>query len=220
MKQLITRLSIITSLLLLSSATIGQTIKLDWVNTFGDIYDDKATDLTIDAQGNIYVTGSFYGTVDFDPDTSTFTLTSGSNSDIYVLKLDTGGDLIWAKSIIGARSQNITVNDSANVYISGIFLDRIDFDPGIGVFNLVGQGWIDAFILKLDSNGEFIWARSLTGSSRVFPQSMAVDISGNLYLTGWFTDSVDFDPGPCEPIINNNLISSLVTNSNKYKRTN
>jgi hypothetical protein len=106
--------------------------------------------------------------------------------------------LDWGYAIGGAgneRSYNIAVDGSGNVYTTGFFQGTADFDPGAGSFNLTAAGGDDIFLQKLDSNGNFVWARGIgsTGSDTGF--GIAIDTSGNVYTTGEFQGTVDFDPG-------------------------
>ena len=155
--------------------------------------------LALDGSGNVYVSGSFTGTGDFDPGPGTVTLTSagGSLGDVYGLKLDSAGTLLWAVRMGGAgsdRGNAIGVDGSGNVYFSGSFSSTMDADPGPGTFNLTGSGQ-DSFFVKLDSGGAFVSAHRTGGSSTEDSLGLATDGSGNVYETGYFSGTVDFDHG-------------------------
>ena len=112
--------------------------------------------------------GSFQGTADFDPGAGTFNLTSAGDYDIFISKLDSSGNFVWAKSLGGTGydvSYGIALDSGGNVYTTGSFSGTVDFDPGAGTFNLTSAGTGDIFVSKLDSNGNFVWARSLGGTS-------------------------------------------------------
>ena len=68
-------------------------------------------------------------------------------------------------------------------------------DPGAGVSNLTSAGDNDVFVSKLDASGNFLWARSMGGTGSDYGYDIAVDASGIVYTTGWFSSTVDFDPG-------------------------
>ena len=161
---------------------------------------DNGKSLAVDASGNVYTTGMFQGAVDFDPGSGNYNLTSAAGTaDIFISKLDSNGNFVWARSLGGVNfdtGTSLAVDTSGNVYTTGTFLGTADFDPGSGTSNLISGQSDDIFISKLDSNGNFIWARSMGGE--YFDQSLSLDIdtSGNVYTTGHFTDSADFDPGP------------------------
>ncbi|MEB3295528.1 MAG: hypothetical protein VKJ24_20435, partial [Synechococcales bacterium] len=155
-------------------------------------------EVTVDLAGNVYTTGYFQGTADFDPGSSVASLTSVGEHDIYVTKSDPSGNLFWVKRIGGIGedvAQAIRVDSAGNIYLAGGFADKVDFDPGTGVANLNATGSTSMFVTKLDGNGNLVWAKSMEGSELGYVTSLEVDTSGNVYLTGEFSQTVDFDPG-------------------------
>ena len=170
-----------------------------WAKSFGGISGEFGRSVSVDDSGNVYTTGYFQGTVDFDPGVGIFNLSSNGGTDIFIQKLDANGAFLWAISIGGSSSdqvQSITKDASNNLYITGYYNSTVDFDPGIGVFNLTATGSSDIYILKIDSNGSFVWAKSIGGSGNDDGLSIATDVSGNIYTTGSIEGSVDLDPGP------------------------
>ena len=158
---------------------------------------DYASSFTTDIFGNVYSTGSFLGTVDFDPSEQVFNLEGG---DIFISKLDEEGNFIWAKKVGGNNgfldyANSIITDEYGNIYITGFFAFFADFDPNEGLSYLYGSGQSDAFVLKLDSEGNFVWAKKIGGSSHDQGVSISTDSSGNVYTTGYFTGTVDFNPG-------------------------
>ena len=169
-----------------------------WAKAFGDINSDYGLSITVDTSGNIYTTGSFIGTVDFDPGAGTANLTSAGGIDVFVQKLDASGNFIWAKAYGGSSNdegRSTIVDDSGNIYTTGYFAGTVDFDPGAGTVNLTSAGGNDVFVQKLDASGNFIWAKSFGDSNSDYVRSITVDTSGNIYTTGFFEGTVDFDPG-------------------------
>jgi hypothetical protein len=168
----------------------------------GDYYgdSDEGHGIAVDTSGNVYTTGFFVGTADFDPGAGTFDLTSAGGLDIFVSKLDSNGDFVWAKRIAGTgtydEGHGIALDSNGNVYTTGYFRDTADFDPGAGTFNLSSAGLGDIFISKLDSSGGFIWARNMGGADGDEGKSITLDSKGNVYTTGFFNGTADFDPGP------------------------
>lgn len=188
---------------LLSITIQAQEDNFEWAKSMGGTGTDYGYSITTDNFGNIYATGMFEGTVDFDPSEATYNLTSKGMFDIFIQKLDSDGNFIWAKSMggpIGESGQSINTDPDGNIYVTGDFEDTVDFNPGIDIFNLISNGAGDIFILKLDSTGNFIWAKSIGGSYWDYGLSVAIDASNNLCLTGGFSTTVDFDPG--EEIVN------------------
>src|SRR5690606_12304515 len=111
--------------------TSGQFI---WAKGFGGKGYDGNFGVSTDRKGNVYATGSFYEDVDFDPGPNTYVL-STTGTDIYVVKWDTDGDFVWAKSIGSAtvggngNGEAIVVDASSNIYTTGLFGEEMDFDP-------------------------------------------------------------------------------------------
>jgi len=82
------------------------------------------------------------------------------------------------------------------MYITGGFIGTVDFDPGAGTTNLTSVGNIDIFILKLDSDGGYIWTKQIEGTGHnESGNSISIDSSDNIYTTGYFNGTADFDPG-------------------------
>jgi len=170
--------------------------------------------LATDSSGNVYATGYYNGTVDFDPGAGTANMTATGDLDVFVLKLNSSGALLWAKSLGGSDAdygRSIDVDSSGNVYTTGNFGGTVDFDPGSGTENLSsagGSGDNDIFVSKLNSSGEFVWAKSFVGTDAgcdpmdfmcsdnyEVGYSIAIDGSSNVYAAGYFVETVDFDPG-------------------------
>lgn len=130
----------------------------------------------VDSSGNVFIVGSM---------TSNWTspaLTKIGSSDGFIVKLDTGGNVVWARNFGGAggnaRSWEVTADASGNVYTSGYFNTANMTTPAI---TLAG-GSLDAYLIKLDSSGNEIWSRSYGGAGvSITPGGLAVDSSGNLY---------------------------------------
>lgn len=172
---------------------------LVWARAFGSTDWDKGNSIALDNSGNIYATGFFSDTVDFDPGPGVFNLTSVGITDIFICKLDASGNYLWAKSVGGTDYDfgiSIKTDDSGNVYTTGNFLDTVDFDPGAATYSITSMGTYDIFILKLDSSGNYIWVKTFGGQEPQSVSSIDVDASGNVYTTGYFYTSADFDPGP------------------------
>ena len=170
----------------------------------------NAASFSIDNQGNIYMVGSFSGTVDFDPDAGIQNVTSAGNGDYFILKLNNVGSFEWVKSI-GSNNidlgKDIDLDTQGNLYITGCYENTVDFDPNAGVSLLTSNGVYDIFIQKLDANGNLIWIKSIGGAGRDVGNSLKIDALGNVYSTGGFSGTVDFDP--------NNGVFNLTTSLQK-----
>ncbi len=160
---------------------------------------DQGIGIDFDGSDNVYVIGAFQGTADFDPGPNTFALSSDGVSDAFVAKYDNQGDFAWARSM-GDRlfdtSLAIDVTPAGDVFATGLYNGSVDFDGGPGVAELTSVGANDAFIVKLDTNGDFGWARSLGGPGGDQGHGVAIGSDGSVYTTGAFQATADFDPGP------------------------
>src|SRR5690606_10447503 len=97
---------------------------------------------------------------------------------------------------------SVAADSNGHVYCVGYFRDTVDFDPGPGVTNLIAAATRNIFITKLDSAGHLVWAKQIAGTG--WGECNAITINGDLYLTGSFLGTLDFDPGP-----GNNDLSSV-----------
>jgi hypothetical protein len=179
-------------------AKLNSAGNLVWAKSMGSSAYDNGTDLVLDKKGtNIYLTGQFENTVDFDPNIGTSNLTSLGSADIYISKFDTDGNLIWAKSfggIVYEHVSGIKLDSIENIYLAGGYGNVVDFDPNSGVVNLTSNGSNDLYISKLDSNGVLVFAKSFGGTDFDLMKSIDIDKHGSIYTTGLFTGSVNFDP--------------------------
>jgi|GEM_PF-561697 len=165
--------------------------------TYSSIY---VLSVSIDAMGNVFTTGYFDNCIDLDPGPNTFTLTSAGSFDMFVCKLDPSGNFLWANRS-GSTSNDygdfVIVDNSGNYYFSGRFRGVVDFDAGLGVNNLTSVGGgNDIFIGKYDNSGNLIWVRRMGGSGNETVHSIAVNVSNEVFMSGWFQGTSDFDPGP------------------------
>ncbi len=167
-----------------------------------------------DAYGNLYITGTFADTVDFDPDAGTFFLSSriATEQNQFVTKLNPQGNLVWAGKIgnttggpVGGQvyPNAIAVGTDGSVYSTGRFAGTVDFDPGAGVANFTATASQpgNVFISKLNSDGSYAWTKILLGSNSSTAYlddgyGIAIDDGNNVYTVGEYTGTLDVDPGP------------------------
>ena len=166
---------------------------------FGELESDEKQ-LGLDNDGNIYVTGGFSGTIDFDPGTSTNNLTSNGSSDIFISKYNNSGVYQWAKSFGGTGSDEgstITANSANEIIVVGIFSGTdVDFDPGTGTANLSSSGSLDVFLAKYSSDGTYQWAKSFGGTSADRASAVQLNSKNEILIGGSFSSTdADFDPG-------------------------
>lgn len=180
--------------------------ELEWAIRQGGTLEDRCEDLVVDPAGNLYATGGFHGTVDFDPGSGVAELTSHGAYDAFVERLDADGELVWAVRIGGlggstAWALQIALDDAGSSYVLGYFRGTVDFDPGPGTFELSGEG---GFVVKLDPTGAFAWAAGIGHeASTLYVRSLAVDGAGNVFVAGEFWETIDLDPGPGTFLVSN-----------------
>jgi gliding motility-associated-like protein len=174
-----------------------------WVKAVGGTFATKCSDLETDENGEIYVTGSYYQSLDIDPSGNENMLTS-TGLALYFSKYTENGDLLWARNIPNCtnlgEATDIDLSAAGNIYISGFFGNTLDFDGGAGIYNLVATTATDRYFAKYTNEGEFIWANSIDVNAEFALEAdrsieMALDEQENLFITGNFKGNVDFDPG-------------------------
>jgi len=188
---------------------------LIWVKSFGGLDKDMVSKIEMDANGNLYISGFFYGQIDFDPGPGISSVTSNGDADVYLTKFDSDGNLLWYKTF-GSTGYDVCygmdMDNFANICLTGHFYNTVDFDPGSGVTNLTSNGHSDIFLAKLDSFGNLSWAHSF-GSTNIGEVGYAIDIdnANNIWLTGVFKLSVDFDPGlPVFTLSSNGALDAFI----------
>ncbi|WP_276485811.1 SBBP repeat-containing protein [Paraflavitalea pollutisoli] len=154
----------------------------------------------VDASGNIYQVGVLRATADLDPGTGVSYVISNGQEDCFLAKYSSAGAFLWGRSW-GSGGQdlpsNVAIDNSGNIIVSGYFSNTVDFDPGVGVTKLTSNGNYDIFFSKFTPSGDFVFAKSMGGNTNDMANSMGLDASGNIYLTGMLSsDAADFDPGP------------------------
>ncbi len=168
-----------------------------WAKKFGGLGEEEIQSMSSDILGNIYIAGHYTGSITF----GNTTLNSQGDFDIFFARLDPQGNVVWARSIGGQYYDNevsIAVT-SQGLFLTAQYAVDIDVDPGPGNTTFFNDGlpYInDSFFGRYNSqNGALVWARKLVDASAWSSSSIDADASG-LYITGHFSGSVDFNPGP------------------------
>mgnify|MGYP001603756245 CR=1 FL=1 len=160
-----------------------------WAQGFGRSDIESARGIKIDASGNIFVTGTFKGpTIVFDTDT--LTNHSVNNYDFFLVKLNTNGNVLWAKSFGGSSSDyasDINLGSDGSIVVSGSFSSpTITFGDTTLTISDSSSYFYDAFVVKFDADGNTIWAKKGDGSQVDYGYGNCIDASSNIYVTGSF----------------------------------
>lgn len=174
---------------------------LNWAFPIGGLKGDDGFGVITDDSGNIYATGSFSDAdVDFDPGSGSALLTSAGSIDAYIAKYSSAGVFQWVKGVGGPGGDigyALAADHNGDVLAGGYFnSDSVDFDPGPNTHYIHTNGVQDLFVLKLSSSGQYQWSFGIGDVNSEVTQDMAVDSVGNIFITGDFGNTVDFDPGP------------------------
>ena len=132
---------------------------VQWTSQIGSSELDAGNGIAVDAGGNSYITGP----------------TLGDLGNSLIAKYDSGGTMQWARLIVSADAADIALDAGGSIYITG------NTDGDLGGPN---EGGTDAFIVKRDSDGSTQWARQIGTSGSDFGYGIAVDASGDIYITG------------------------------------
>lgn len=182
---------------LLSSAWAGDYV-LSQATQLGGSGGDYGNAIVVDSEGNTYLTGSFEGVADLDPGPGQVDLTGRGRSEAFLSKYSASGELLWARGFGGSATEEgtcVALGPSGDVFVTGSFSGTVDLDPGLGIAQEVSQGLTDVFVSKFSPAGDFVWGRAFGGLREDYGASLAVDGLGDVYVTGEFYDSADFDPG-------------------------
>ncbi len=175
-----------------------------WAKSSGGNSNDRIFSITSDTFSNIYVSGYFSST------SITFGSTTLTNTNIYnsfIVKYDSNGNALWAKSVVPNTTCNISADDQGNIYAIGPFnSDSITFDT----ITLINKGAYDIFVVKFDSNGNALWAKSVGGSDNDYSYDGTTDNSQNLYMVGHYeSPTITFGPTTLTGIGYNMFIAKL-----------
>ena len=158
-----------------------------WSQRFGSTGDDSGYAVAVDDSGNVFVTGLFFGTVNFGGGD----LVSAGDYDIFLAKYSAAGIHQWSQrfgSTSTDRGYAVAVDGSGDVFVTGVFTGTVNFGGG----GLVSAGSYDIFLAKYNSAGAHQWSQRFGSTIDDYGQAVAVDESGNVFVTGYFTGTVNF----------------------------
>jgi gliding motility-associated-like protein len=180
--------------------SLGNFVWAKCFNTANSYNTSYSAAVKTDTDGNVIITGTFWGSINCNPGGTACNLTAnGYDRDIFVAKFDPDGNFIWARQGEGKFTEyvnDMSVDKEGDITICGIFSDTVDFDPGPAKYNLFSEGYSgDIFIWKLTSGGYLQYAKMIGGDSYDGVTDIDSDSEDNLYVAGYFSGAVDFDPG-------------------------
>ena len=161
-----------------------------WAHQVGGQNDDYVSAISTDITGNCYVTGFFFiqGTITTFGST---TITQAGDADMFVSKFSAAGKLLWVRNG-GGKSEDasfgIATDVSGNSYVCGYFSGTALF----GTSKVTSLGYSDIFVTKYDAAGNLVWIRTGGGSYQDEAYAISTDVSGNCYVTGYFTGNAVF----------------------------
>jgi len=188
-------------LLFFNSLLIAQ--NFEWAKRIGNNQNEANNISCLDKYGNIFIAGSFKNTVDFDPGTNVFNLSSNNNSlDAFIIKLGPNGNFLWAKSLGGSGIDNIkhiACDSTGSVFVTGTFQETMDLNTdsaGIQLVTTAGtyQGEYDFFVLKLNSNGQYAFGFSAGSEAINAAPLIKIDQNENMVIAGFLPGTADLDP--------------------------
>jgi hypothetical protein len=161
-----------------------------WSKRFGDANAQNIKDIAVDAAGDIYLTGSFAGMVDFGGGA----ITSLGSTDSMLVKLSSAGNHVWTRQIGGLNAQNgasVTVDSLGNPIVTGFIQGSVDF--GLGA--LTSAGLSDIFVAKYNSNNVAQWAKIFGDANDQSAMGIKTDAQNNVIVVGRTAGTVDFGGG-------------------------
>ena len=186
---------------------------LIWAKRIGGQSRDYSRSVHVDNTGNIFLTGEYTGTVDFDPSPNVSSLTSVSGTeDGFLAKYNSNGEFEWVRSFGSTGYDSgrcITTDTNGNVIVAGNFVDSTNLNPLFPASYSLGHGLNDVFLAKYDQFGNHIWSNVIGGLSNDEISGLKITPGGNLILAGTFSGLVDFDPSA-------NIYSLSSTNQSSF----
>ncbi len=154
--------------------------------------------IAVDSSGDVIITGTFTGTVNFNPNGGSTTLSAPGENDVFVAKYDPNGNLLWADNVGGTsgaidEGYAVAVDAAGNIAIGGSYQNSATF----GSTTLTAGGNFESFVAKLSPSGAWLWADSTAGSDTTAvtqTAGVAFDASDDVVATGFFAGTVNFNP--------------------------
>jgi len=159
-----------------------------WATCLGGSEYDLLNSVATDSTGNVQITG-WFGSPELS--IGSYKLKNfNSSAAVFIAKYSVSGNVLWATSAGGRENGIVSIDDSGIAYVAGSF-----DSPAIilGFDTLVNKGYNDIFLVKYDINGNALWAKSAGGTNDEDASSVVVDTAGDIYIIGYFEDTISFD---------------------------
>ena len=161
----------------------------DWAYTIGGNEMERSWDIACDASNNIFVAGEFTGIMVINGQS----YPAAGLTDSFVAKYSPEGQLLWVQ-VFGSANEDcalgVDTDAAGNCYVGGYYMDTFSCQGQSRISN----GMWDAYIVKLDPQGSLVWLQSFGGPLNDIGHGLAVNASGQVYLAGWYADSIKFSP--------------------------
>jgi len=188
MKKTFLLFAVISLLFFSNLNSFAQTPNWLWAHSAGAVGYEYGRSVVVDSLGNSYFAGDFGTTISFD---ATHTIVSAGSGDIFIVKYDPNGNVIWVKSAGGTDNEaagGISIDATGNVFVAGYFKSAtVNF--GTTTLTNAGGNTYDIFVTKLDNNGNFLWAKGTGGTGDDRAYGIATDLTGNCFITGYFVST-------------------------------
>lgn len=182
-----------------------------WAHTTGSNYKDEASNVAIDAMGNILVVGYTHGNIDLDPGPGiVLSNTTEINEYPFIQKFDSNGNLLWAKALNGScdvdGGMSVSIDNDNNI-VWGVQSDGFPISISGNQENFVSQGYTDAFVLKFSSSGNILWCKQIGTTGSDWLKTLTIDNDNNIIIGGQFGGYPIYDPGGLAMQIYQNVAS-------------
>ena len=193
-------------------ASFDSSGKHRWSKNFGSTSSDYGYGLATDTSGNVYVSGYHYSTINFGGSN----LTSKGSYDAFLAAFDSSGNHRWSKSFGNTSADygyDVATDTAGNVYLTGYFYYSVDFGGG----TLTSKGGGDIYLASFTSSGGHRWSKNFGGTSSDYGYGVATDPSGNVFITGYYYNSLDFGGGTVTSKGSYDAYLASFTNSGAYR---
>ena len=151
---------------------------------------------SVASNGAVTIAGSYHGNFDSDPGPGDNTITTTGTNDIFIVQFDKDLNLQWTKTIGSVGNElirELKKDGAGNIYICGTFNSPVDFDPDAGSEVRNNTGLKDIFVLKLNTDGNYQWVKTMGSAGNDSVSEMDVNRSGNILLIGSTNQALDFN---------------------------